>query len=311
LKAKKAEDKILDSNHKTAVLLLGYSRPDLTGKRLSELEPIRSMGINIISSVDAYDNSDGGKILHNFKELQEKFDQVNWIFQKKKLGLATHLVKRVTECLFEYDRVVILEDDVKCEPKGIQSIIKLYEKGIPNDVMTVGLFGFLPSFGFPRIKTNNWRKTPYFSAWGWCIDRTKWNLFDLDIVKKNQLASIEKSAIWKSLNDSQRARWRYRFTKVCNDPHLTWDYQIQFTSWLNNLSHLLPIHRACDNEGFGDSRATNTKEVRPKWYRGPTSNHEIGDKVITTNSFRSKSLVKLDSFTWIGDRKIQDFFSNS
>ena len=64
-----------------------------------------------------------------------------------------------------------------------------------------------------------------------------------------------------------------------SNPSLTWDFQMQFTSFVNNLYHLLPKYRLCDNVGFDDLRATNTKNRRPNWYRG-TKTDKTPDKAI-------------------------------
>jgi hypothetical protein len=146
---------------------------------------------------------------------------------------------------------------------------------------------------------SSWRKSRYFSAWGWAIQKEDWHLFSLDI--KKELPKLENSKSWQYMKERERDIWKHRFEKVVYTPYFTWDYQMLFTGLLHNKMHLLPLFRCCDNEGFGDSRAVNTKECRPKWYFGASGTiRQKNQHLRIIPGWLGKILQSLDRLTWAG-----------
>jgi hypothetical protein len=262
-------------------------------------------GIPIIVSVDnTPDNYVGNNLERSFSEIQEKYDQLIWIREERNLGLAEHLVRRVRECLSTYDNLLILEDDISTSPKAILELMKLLSVELDSEFLTAGLFGAISGRVLGKVIRNHWRPTKYFSAWGWALQKESADLIDLEVIKKNDMRILEKSMVWNELSENQKERWKYRFHKVSENPRYTWDYQMQFLSFMLNKNHLLPRFRLCDNEGFADIRATNTKLPRPRWYRGKKFDQKsLEEMSVKRNFLPAYELV--DSLTWIGDRKLR------
>ena len=298
------------SNRKSscALLILSYARPKLTERRLNESRKLSESGFDIFSSVDLFNGPESDQIQDEFRNLQEKYSEVRWIINEHRLGLAEHLRSRVSEILEDYRNVIIIEDDVAFSTNSIIGIRDLQLSGLASGSLTVGLFGFLPNATPFRFPNNEWRKTKYFSAWGWAISREMWSLYDLNVVKKNGLKKIEKTPAWSNLNSHQKRRWSYRFSKVESNPQLTWDFQMQYISWLHGLSNLLPLMRSCENEGFEDKMATNTVGKKPRWYLGAATSNKFSTKVISTFDPRSILLERIDSYSWIGDKRLSDIY---
>lgn len=296
-----------DASAKIGVILLNYSRPDFTEQRLSQLGALNPEQFQIICSVDKFEGYDQNNIRRHFRLLSEKFPSVHWIFSEKRLGLANHVVERVTETLLEFERIIVIEDDISCSPESLLSVSKVVSTKSFGGSMTIGLFGCIPKFNPSVSPSFPWRRTKYFSAWGWSINRDMWSLYHLDAVKKLGIGAVEKTKAWKSLNESQKKRWTYRFLKVESNPTLTWDFQMQFVSWLYGLDHLLPVIRSCDNEGFHDVRATNTVDRKPRWYKGTRSDKLIEPIVIDPRKVMSRFLQEIDAFTWVGDKSFKHY----
>jgi hypothetical protein len=287
----------------TLILLLGFRRPEFIEKRLSEMSAWIETRRDILVSVDGQEEFSGSSISKKFRELELKYPSVNWIQHSKNLGISNHLVRQLDECLKVRDNVIVIEDDISVTMNSLKAIEEALSQPSDKSIMTVGLFGSLPNEISIFSHHNSWRKTKYFSAWGWGIQKEAWQIYDQNIVRRYGLNALKSSQIWQELNDAQRRRWLHRFTKVMSNPSLTWDFQMQFTSFVNNLYHLLPKYRLCDNVGFDDLRATNTKNRRPNWYRG-TKTDKTPDKAIPhLGHTQTKILEKIDSYTWIGDRK--------
>jgi hypothetical protein len=289
---------------KTALLILGFNRPEFVRERLEECSFISEYGIQIICSIDGLPTGHLSSQQNDYRDIAEEFDGVEWLFEQENLGLAIHITRRISEVLENYDNVIVIEDDVSVSKYGLLSLKTALEEELPSDVLTIGLFGSLPGNSIERIFKNNWRDSIYFSAWGWAIQREKWNLYSLNIVSNCGIESLVESSSWQSLSNSQRRRWERRFSKVLWDPRSTWDFQMQFLTFSKDFIHCLPIWRMCDNNGFADGRATNTKNPKPRWYVGSKSEIEGNMSVATRSRIINTFCQFIDSWTWIGDRKI-------
>ena len=294
----------------TAVLVLGYSRPEFVKNRLEELSLWVSSGNKVYVSIDGSKKNADSTISKDFDYLEDQFPQFNWIRRKENLGLVNHLTTQIEWCLETYENVVIVEDDISISLSSLSAIDEVLSEPLDPSVMTVGLFGSLPANAAFLALNNRWRKSRYFSAWGWGIQREAWSLYSPEIVKQKGLEVLNKSNYWRELNNEQRRRWIYRFSKVKDNPRLTWDYQMQFISFANDLVHILPKYRLCDNVGFGDLRATNTTEHRPRWYRGKMTRKTPKSREDFIGQKQGRLLEIIDSYTWIGDRNLMDRIRN-
>lgn len=219
---------------------------------------------------------------------------------RKQFGIAKHIFYAISCTLEDYENCFIIEDDVSIESSNLLSALRSMDDRFPSDVMTVGLFGGLPSF-WPvnRFIRNRFRKTKYFSAWAWGVQREDWEGFNLEIIQDFGPRLFE--SVKESLGSSKSLVWNRRFAQVQEDPYRTWDYQFFFYSLMLRKKHLLPIFRSCDNEGFGDSRSTYHKGSKPSWYRGRTAIGIEPRYEFFLGDVLNNILERVDSVTWVSD----------
>ena len=292
--------------NKTVLLLIGFSRPQFIEDRLGEISALTDLGLQVICSIDGMETVYSKDNKDQFKVLEENYKNVTWIREKRNLGLAQHISMRVTESLQDYQSVIVIEDDVSVSKGSILSLMNILNSNHQSTYATAGLFGAIPCTNLNKVLSNSWRKTKYFSAWGWAIRREIWDLYSLNIVKNIGITTLDKCQMWNELTEKQKSRWRFRFKRVIENPNHSWDYQMQFLSFKEGLPHLLPTFRMCENLGFGDLKATNTKMPRPWWYQGKKCDSGIGSATIINKKYESL-LEYVDSYTWIGDRKLNFF----
>ena len=149
---------------------------------------------------------------------------------------------------------------------------------------------------------NAFRETPYFSAWGWCIDRNTFSNYVLDLSSIKIAKELRDSKIWNMLDAREREIWIRRFDRVLKDPFYTWDLQMQFSSFINDFTNFAPLYRFTDNEGFNDERATHTKEPKPKWMNNKSKNEQYIDRI--AGKLINKLFNTIDQLTIIGDSKL-------
>lgn len=250
----------------TAVLLLGYSRPENMVQRIKEIASNKPHHLYI-----SIDKSESPEIRKSIKlAVENSLSQypdstaVSVYFRDSRLGLSSHITTALNALMEIEGEIVILEDDIKVGPTYLAQMAEGYEEFSSHPGFgTIGGFSGVP---IPRLDLGNyWRKTKYFSAWGWMTNRSTWEKFQLNLPPGDFHNQLAESTSWNTLNRRQQRTWMYRFEKVRNNPRLTWDFQMQYLSFKFDLFNVLPVFRICENVGFGDARSTNTKEAKPKW----------------------------------------------
>jgi len=290
---------------KVAILLLGYNRPEFIRKRIQELGDFKPHKLVI--------TIDGGcepHALKKFQEIQAEVSEtshnIEFVIHKQNMGLVRHITGAITKTLESHEYVIVVEDDVCLADNYVENILNSITLNLGFRVATFG--GFSPAAGLQHGKRlNSWRRTKYFSAWGWCVGRDIWSLYSYEINEKELIDGLKNSKKWNSLSEYQQAVWMYRFKKIIANPLLTWDYQMQFLSFKMDFEHVLPIFRISDNEGFSDSRSTNTKATRPRWMGSGISISNSPIRAISLKAI-SSLMEKLDSLTIAGDSKAKELF---
>lgn len=283
-------------SRKTSILILGYNRPDLLSLRLIQLAKSR---FPVTVSIDGPKSRDN-ELQNSFRELKRVFSQFNWRFRKENLGIAQHLFTSISEVFIDFDNCVIIEDDIEIEVQSIEAIANLLATRLPSDILTVGAFSALPAcWPLEKLIRNKWRKTGYFSAWGWGVQREDWSNFSLELARNVSLDLEE--FLRASLGAKRTEIWSRRISAVVRDPKFTWDYQMYLYGLRLQKNHLLPIFRLIDNQGFSDLRATNTKSHKPSWFFGKASKNPPQSNYAWASSRIGQILEILDRATWVSD----------
>ncbi|CAN1484207.1 hypothetical protein MCERE3_00028 [Candidatus Nanopelagicaceae bacterium] len=294
-----------DHVEKVAILLLGYNRPEFIRRRMQELGEFKPH--KLIISIDG---GCGPDALKEFKEIQAQVlrssQNMEFILHGENLGLVRHITGAITKTLESHEYVIVVEDDVCLAENYVENILKSITLNLGFRVATFGGFSPVPGLKNAR-RLNSWRRTKYFSAWGWCVGRDIWSLYSHEIDEQELIDGLKNSKKWNSLSEYQKATWIYRFEKIIANPLLTWDYQMQFLSFKMDFEHVLPIFRISDNEGFSDTRSTNTKATRPRWMGTGTS---VSNSPIRRLSLKTISwlMERLDSLTIAGDSRVKEIF---
>ena len=278
------------SNQSTAALLIGFKRIDFIENRLIELS--KNQQIPIVISIDGSDFLTERTIIDFLNKFasQNPDMKITHRIQSTNLGLARHVFKAITEVLNDFEQIIVIEDDIILSENFITNMLGGFE--IMNQSEDIGLIGGFSMFPLMRICFLNpkWRKSIYFPAWGWGIDREVWKDFQLEL-PPNYEDILSHSRIWQSQSLFRKKMWCYRFQKVANENPFTWDYQMLYLLFRRDLRTLLTTSRISDNEGFDSVFSTNTRNRRPRW---------MGREMVF-NGIVKKEVSKLSRLYQIGD----------
>ena len=292
----------------TALLLLGFNRPENLRSRLREIS--KNQIIPLIISIDGGAppacNSSIIEIIEEFKIKNPGF-KTKQLFREQNMGLAKHITTAISEVFANFEYCIVVEDDISIGENFVKNMINGQELFEKNDALTLG--GFSPISGkyHPWRGENQYRETVYFSAWGWMTSATKWKFYKIEIYPYSIYTELSNSEAWDSLSSHKQRIWLRRFLKVSTQNPSTWDFQMQYITFSKSFTHLLPVYKFCDNVGFNDPSSTHTTGHRPRWMglEGRIDCRSITTgNVLKRRNFLGRMLEFLDSIFIAGDSEI-------
>jgi hypothetical protein len=273
------------------VLILGFNRPELLKKRITQLSSttIEHLYISIDGGPDSHTTN-----MEKVKQLARlKFNkQALHIFHnEKKMGLVLHITSAISKVLKRHNYVIVIEDDVILADNFIENMTS----GL-NFQKKCGQLGIV-SGGSPIYSNkfnNKWRTIYTPSAWGWACSAKTWSGYKYDLGDTEINKHISESETWRHLNKTEKIFWLGKFNKIKKNPLYTWEYQLIFHLFKNNYASLAPIFSLTGNEGFGDTRAVHTQGNKPKHI----ANHRLNNRLITKTSKNPQIYKYLNKENW-------------
>lgn len=174
------------------IALFVFNRPEHTLRTLSALKKntlARESHLFVFSDGPRQGKNDESSI-HDVRSL---LNRENWCgkititAQNRNLGLANSIKSGVNRVLSEYEKIIVLEDDIETAPSFLTYMnhgLNLYDQASH----VTSICSYLPQSMFSSLLPNTFL-VPYMSCWGWATWRRAWNLARWDA--KSLLAELE------------------------------------------------------------------------------------------------------------------------
>lgn len=216
---------------------------------------------------DLFIFSDGAKniksnkevtLLRKFLKTIEGFKNVTIIEQNKNKGLAKSITDGVTQIVNEFEKVIVLEDDIVTS-KGfltyMNKSLNYYEKNL--EVMQVSAFMF-------PIESANLPDTFFYQAntcWGWGTWKAAWKHYNNDTAFLLERIKTEKVS-WKEYNSMQGSEFQKQLLRNIKGTLNTWAVKWHTVIKLNKGKVLHPKESYVANIGFsGNGENCNKGEI--------------------------------------------------
>lgn len=162
------------------IALFVFNRPDHTRKTIEALSrnELALQSKLIVFSDGPRDNRDALLVeqVRDYISTITAFESVSIIPSKSNKGLANSIISGVTKVLSDYDKVIVLEDDMVTSPLFLEYMnnsLDLYE----NDAEVISIHGYiypvkesLPDYFFLKGA----------DCWGWATWSRGWKMFEPD-----------------------------------------------------------------------------------------------------------------------------------
>lgn len=240
------------------IVVFGFNRPDaLKNTIASLLNNEEAKFSDLFVFVDGPREGKMGEI-EKVKEVREYvksitgFKSLHYTFSEKNKGLADSIIRGVSQVINQYDRVIVLEDDLVLMPNFLNFLnqgLDYYE----NNQKVMSVCGHSCKVKTPA----DYPYDAYFftrsSSWGWATWKDRWNLVDWElnnwdkvVANRKAFVNSEGSDVFKMLND-----WK------CGRNH-SWAIRFCYAQFIQKKLSVIPNKSLVDNEGFGGD-GTNCK----------------------------------------------------
>lgn len=171
----------------TAVLLFVFNRPEHTGL---VLESLRRQSVHLDADIIVYvDKPYYSKDIELNKNVLKVLDSwsdsfnLNIIKRKSNYGIKLNITDGVSECLKDYDSVIVIEDDIVLHPQFMEFMIgSLYKYQYDNSINTICGYQY-PNINLPNSKLYG-ALFHRFNPWGWATWKNKWSFQSISFLNE-------------------------------------------------------------------------------------------------------------------------------
>ena len=249
----------MKNNTLAPIILFVYNRPWHTKQTLDALAKNELAKESVL-----YIYADGAKAnateedLQKIKEVREVIStfkgckEIHIIVREKNWGLADNVIDGVTKIVNQYEKIIVLEDDIVVSSYFLEFMNKgldLYE----NNDKVYGISGYL---FFPNSQLPSTFFLPIGSSWGWATWKRAWDAFESNAEKL--LQKIQDESLEKQFNFGSYPYLEMLQNQV-NGIVNSWAIRFQASIFIRKGYFLYPNQSIVKNIGM-DNSGTHCKE---------------------------------------------------
>jgi hypothetical protein len=236
----------------TPVVFIIYNRPKLTQEVFESIKKVKPDKLFVIAdgpkgSIDEVKCNQARKVVDDTDwdcNVHTNYSDVN-------LGCRERVSTGLNWVFSNVEKAIILEDD--CLPSYsffyyCAELLNRFEKD--SRIMHISGNNFL--FTEKYKNKYDYYFSNYSLIWGWASWARVWEKYDVNMSSWPKLENTDW-LIKKLGNKSIENFWKDIFNDTYNQRIDTWDYQLQFSIWLNNGSALTPSVNLVRNIGINEN----------------------------------------------------------
>lgn len=181
------------------IALFVYARPDET---IKTIESLKNNYLAAESELYIFsDGSKGEKDFHKVSEVRKVINSITSGFRKvrviereKNFGLANSIITGVSEILNEYDKIIVIEEDL-ISSKNFLNFLNASLVKYENDDRVFSVTGYTYNIQIPQTYTHDNYFTPRCESLGWGTWRNRWLKADWNMKDFRSFLSDKKSIL--------------------------------------------------------------------------------------------------------------------
>ncbi len=243
----------------TPVAFIIFNRPDHTAKVFAAIREARPSKLLIIADGPRENHPDDQEKCRSARAVIEQVDwpcEVLKNYAEKNIGCKYRVSSGLDWVFSLVEEAIVFEDDCLPHPSFFRYCEELLEK-YRYDYRIGIISGHNNLFGYRRnFDSYYFSNIPY--VWGWATWKRSWESYDVNI---SDWPTVRDSGRLKDAlhHDIEVKSWTSIFDHQYDGFFNTWDYQLMFTSLINNWLNIIPNTNLISNLGF-DENATHTRD---------------------------------------------------
>lgn len=249
------------------VLFIVFNRPGPTRQVFEAIRAARPPRLYVAADAARADRPGEQERCAQVRAIATAVDwpcEVRTLFRDTNLGCRLGCATAI-DWFFEAEpEGIILEDDILPQPGFFEFCASLLERY--RDDESVSMVSGCSFIGRPPDCDADYVFTRYMHIWGWASWRRAWRHYDLTMSQWRRPAAAARLARVLGGRRAAIAHWTALFDAVGAGKVDTWDYQWVFSSWMADMTAIMPPGMLVRNLGFGDD-ATHTVGPVPRSVR--------------------------------------------
>ena len=237
-----------------------FNRPRKTIRVFNEIAKLKPKELFFISDGARKNRKSDVQLIEECRELPKLVDwncEVHMKFSDFNLGCRKSVSDGLDWVFSISEQAIILEDDCIPSQEFFWFCKELLDKY--KDDSRVGSIGGTTFNQTSLIPTDSYYFSKYPNVWGWATWRRSWEKYRSDL-KTWDMAHLVNLVNINTTSPCARRFWLSKFKMVRDGRIDTWDYQLLFHHWNNQLLSVIPKVNLVTNIGF-DGEATHTFNV--------------------------------------------------
>lgn len=253
---------------KTPIVFIIFNRPDTTKQVFERIKQAKPNQLLVIADGPRENNAADFQKCEAARAILDNIDwpcQVLTNYAEKNLGCKYRVSSGLSWAFSLVEEAIILEDDCLPHPSFFPYCEELLER-YRNDRRIGIISGHNILHDYHRTSDSYYYSNiPH--VWGWATWRRTWESYDLNISSWPQVRDGEWLKDIFNRNIEVKS-WSSIFEGQYDGIFNTWDYQLTFTSLVNNWLNITPNVNLISNLGFG-ADATNTSNEKDPLSKQP------------------------------------------
>ena len=247
---------------KTPVAFFIFNRPDRTARVFAEIARARPAKLLVVADGPRPDRTGERELCLAARAV---VDQIDWPcelltnFADDNLGCKRRVSSGLDWLFEQVEEAIILEDDCLPDETFFPFCTELLERF--RDDPRVSMICGSNFQGGKRYSPHSYFFGLHIAVWGWASWRRVWRNYDVEMRRWSEL----RDTSWLPdllANPVAVKYWQETFEGAFKGEYDTWDWQLFFSWWSQNMLAVIPDRNLVTNIGFGPA-ATRTRDALP------------------------------------------------
>lgn len=246
---------------RTPVVLMLFNRPDQTRQVFQAIAKVRPQKLLVIADGPRATHPDDETLCNQARAVIAEIDwpcELLTNFAPANLGCRERVISGLDWVFQNVEEAIILEDDCLPHETFFPYCEELLERY--RDDTRIGMISGNNLLDSRAHAKYSYYHTRLVHIWGWATWRRAWRRYDGEL---RTWPSVDNEGILEEIfvDRRQASHWKHIFQSMHDGsgPN-TWDHQLSFTMFANNMLSIAPCVNLVRNIGFG-AGATHTTDA--------------------------------------------------